>query len=99
MLIFERELAQVKKEHRAEVLEIKQNMMDADAVSKNLRHQIEQSSAAHEFKKQELVATNSDTLPGMQMRIDQIDRVIRKLNTDVENQSAQTRDSNRQFQM
>ena len=41
ILNFERELAQVRKESRAEVLELKQSLMDAEAVTKNLRHQVE----------------------------------------------------------
>lgn len=51
MLVFERELAQLRKEQRSEVHEIKQSFMDAEAVTKNLRHQIEQFSTANEFKK------------------------------------------------
>jgi len=59
--------------------------MDMESITKNLHHQIEQVSSAIDFKKQEIASSHSDSLQGMQMRIDQQERLLRKLNTEVEN--------------
>ena len=86
MMVLERELSQLSKDHHNEIHEIKQSMKDAELVTKNLRHQLDQAQSSHEFKKQEMAANQADSLQSMQLRIDQQERLMRKVNQDVESQ-------------
>lgn len=97
LLVLEREAAQLKKEQRHEVHEIKQSVGEVEILAKNLRHQLEQASASNEFKKQEMVASQTDLLQNMTLRIDQQERMMRKMSSDIEGQYSQMRDANRQF--
>ena len=86
MMVLEREISQLSKDHHNEIHEIKQSMKDAELVTKNLRHQLDQAQSSHEFKKQEMAANQADSLQSMQLRIDQQERLMRKVNQDVESQ-------------
>ena len=44
------------KEHKQEIHDFRQALKDTDMTVKNLRHQVEQSTASNEFKSQEIAA-------------------------------------------
>ena len=64
--------------------ELKQAMKDSDILLKNLRHQVESSQASNDFKAQEISANHADILQAIQLRLDQQERVTRKVNSDLE---------------
>ena len=99
LMHMERDLSQLNKEYKQDVHEIKQGVKDSDLILKNLRHQVEQSYASNEFKAQEVASNQADSLQSLQLRVDQQERLTRKVNNDLESQYAQVRDLNRQFQM
>ena len=70
MVLFERELSQMGKEHKQEIHDFRQALKDTDMTVKNLRHQVEQSQASNEFKSQEIAANQTDVLQNIQMRLD-----------------------------
>ncbi len=99
LMHMERDLSQLNKEYKQDVHEIQQRVKDSDLILKNLRHQVEQSYASNEFKAQEVASNQADSLQSLQLRVDQQERLTRKVNNDLESQYAQVRDLNRQFQM
>ena len=84
IMVLERDLNQLGKEHKQDIHEIKQNTKDTDLILKNLRHQVEQGHASNEFKSQELAANQADVLQSLQLRLDQQERLTRKVNSDLE---------------
>ena len=64
--------------------ELKQAMKDSDILLKNLRHQVESSQASNDFKAQEISANHADILQAIQLRLDQQERLTRKVNSDLE---------------
>ena len=50
VMLLERDIHQLTKEHKKEIHELRQNLKDADLVLKNVRHQVESAYSSNEFK-------------------------------------------------
>ena len=49
-----------------------------------MRHQVEQGHASNEFKSQEYYSNQADTIQGIQLRVDSMERNVRKCSADQE---------------
>lgn len=84
MLHLEREISKVQKQFGHEIGEMRTQNRDTENSLKNLRLQVEQSTASVDFKAQEYHSSLHEMIQSHQLKLDSIERSQRKLNQDIE---------------